>query len=171
MRYEAIIGLEIHVQLKTKSKLFCSCDNRGEDAPPNTTVCPICMGHPGVLPVLNKQALEFGLLAALALNCKIPEKAKFDRKNYFYPDLPKGYQISMFDEPICVEGLIPIDIPATGQARKHADIRITRIHLEEDAAKLTHETPKDSPSALGRREMFASQRRCPFSISASETPR
>src|SRR3990167_7774596 len=146
MKYEPIIGLEIHVQLKTKSKLFCGCDNRGEDAPPNTTVCPICMGHPGTLPVLNKQALEFGLMEALALNCKIPEKAKFDRKNYFYPDLPKGYQISMFDEPICLDGLVPIDIPATlsvahGDAqrpRTHADIRITRIHLEEDAAKSTH---------------------------------
>lgn len=138
MKYEPIIGLEIHVQLKTKSKLFCGCDNRGEDAAPNTTVCPICMGHPGVLPVLNKQALEFGLMEALALNCKIPEKAKFDRKNYFYPDLPKGYQISMFDEPICIEGLVQIDIPASGEARKHAEIRITRIHLEEDAAKLLH---------------------------------
>ena len=138
-KYEAIIGLEIHVQLKTKSKLFCGCNNRGEDAPPNTTVCPVCMGHPGTLPVLNKQALEFGILAALALNCKIPEKAKFDRKNYFYPDLPKGYQISMFDEPICVGGLVPIDIPAVGDARKHADIRITRIHLEDDAAKNSHE--------------------------------
>ena len=146
MRYEPIIGLEIHVQLKTKSKLFCGCDNSAQDAPPNTLVCPICMGHPGVLPVLNKQALEYGLMAALALNCKIPEKAKFDRKNYFYPDLPKGYQISMFDEPICLDGLVPIDIPATlsvahGDAqrpRTHADIRITRIHLEEDAAKSSH---------------------------------
>ncbi len=138
MRYEAIIGLEIHVQLKTKSKLFCSCDNRSEDALPNTAICPICVGHPGVLPVLNKQALEFGLMAALALNCKIPEKAKFDRKNYFYPDLPKGYQISMFDEPICLDGLVPIEVPAAGETRKYAEIRITRIHLEEDAAKSTH---------------------------------
>ncbi len=137
-KYEPIIGLEIHVQLKTKSKLFCGCDNRSEDAPPNTAICPICVGHPGVLPVLNKQALEFGVMAGLALNCTIPEKAKFDRKNYFYPDLPKGYQISMFDEPHALAGLVPIDIPATDGARKHADIRITRIHLEEDAAKSTH---------------------------------
>ena len=143
MKYEPIIGLEIHVQLKTKSKMFCSCDNKSDDAPPNTNVCQICMGHPGVLPVLNKQALEFGLLAAHALNCHIPEKAKFDRKNYFYPDLPKGYQISQFDEPICVNGLVPIAVPtAQKDARKNADIRITRIHMEEDAAKNTHEGDK-----------------------------
>ncbi len=139
MPYESIIGLEIHVQLKTKSKLFCSCDNESGEAPPNKNICPICMGHPGTLPVLNRQALEYALLAALALNCKIPEKAKFDRKNYFYPDLPKGYQISMFDEPICIQGTVPLNLPANKEnIRTSATIRITRIHMEEDAAKNIH---------------------------------
>lgn len=144
MELKPVIGLEIHVQLKTKSKLFCGCDNQTDlKTPPNTNVCPICMGHPGVLPVLNKQALVYGLMAALALNCKIPKKAKFDRKNYFYPDLPKAYQISMFDEPICENGLVRINIPyAKKDERKRAEIRITRIHLEEDAAKNTHEKGK-----------------------------
>ncbi|MBI4135907.1 Asp-tRNA(Asn)/Glu-tRNA(Gln) amidotransferase subunit GatB [Candidatus Uhrbacteria bacterium] len=143
MPYESIIGLEIHVQLKTKSKLFCSCDNESGEAPPNKNICPICMGHPGTLPVLNRQALEYALLAALALNCKIPEKAKFDRKNYFYPDLPKGYQISQFDEPICVQGTVLLDLPANKEnSRTSAVIRITRIHMEEDAAKNIHADEK-----------------------------
>lgn len=139
MHLEPVIGLEIHVQLKTKSKMFCSCDNGGEDAPANTTVCPVCMGHPGTLPVINKQAVEYGLLAALTLNCRILETSKFDRKNYFYPDLPKGYQISQFDQPIAEEGFLEIDVPgAKKDERATAKIRITRVHLEDDAAKNFH---------------------------------
>lgn len=138
MTFEPVIGLEIHVQLKTKSKLFCGCDNRGEDAPPNTTICPICMGHPGVLPALNDAAVKSAVRAALALQCHIPDKGKFDRKNYFYPDLPKGYQISMADEPICVDGKLVFDTKAPEGERRIAEVRIERIHLEEDAAKSTH---------------------------------
>ena len=141
MHLEPVIGLEIHVQLKTKSKMFCSCDNGGEDAPANTTVCPVCMGHPGTLPVINKQAVEYGLLAALALNCRILETSKFDRKNYFYPDLPKGYQISQFDQPIAEKGVLEIDLPgAKKDERSSAKIKITRVHLEDDAAKNFHST-------------------------------
>jgi aspartyl-tRNA(Asn)/glutamyl-tRNA(Gln) amidotransferase subunit B len=133
MELEPIIGLEIHVQLKTKSKMFCSCDNTGEDKPANTTVCPVCMGHPGVLPVANRQAIEWSVMSALALGCQIPEFSKFDRKNYFYPDLPKGYQISQYDKPIGVNGSVIIE---TKNGQK--EIRLTRLHLEEDAAKLLH---------------------------------
>lgn len=132
--YEPIIGLEVHVQLNTKSKMFCSCDNTGETQPPNTTVCPICMGHPGTLPVINKQAIEWGIMTALALDCEIPTISKFDRKHYFYPDLPKGYQISQFDQPIGVNG----KVIATLEDGTEKNIRIHRLHLEEDAAKLTH---------------------------------
>jgi aspartyl-tRNA(Asn)/glutamyl-tRNA(Gln) amidotransferase subunit B len=136
---EPVIGLEIHVQLKTKSKMFCACDNTGENQPANTTVCPICMGHPGTLPVINQQAVKFGVLAGLALNSTIPEKSKFDRKNYFYPDSPKAYQISQFDEPVAGGGFLEIEIPgAKDNERKTARIGITRAHLEEDAAKLQH---------------------------------
>ncbi|MEK7211134.1 MAG: Asp-tRNA(Asn)/Glu-tRNA(Gln) amidotransferase subunit GatB [Patescibacteria group bacterium] len=139
MTLEPVIGLEIHVQLKTKSKMFCACDNAAEEASPNTAVCPVCMGHPGTLPVINRQAVEYGLLAGLALNCRIPELSKFDRKNYFYPDLPKGYQISQFDQPIAAEGYLEIDIPgAKKDERSSAKIRITRVHLEDDAAKNFH---------------------------------
>lgn len=139
MKLEPVIGLEIHVQLKTKSKMFCSCDNTGENQPSNTTVCPICMGHPGTLPVANEQAIKFGVLAGLALNCQIPEKSKFDRKNYFYPDLPKAYQISQFDAPVAINGFLEIEIPgAKKDERKTAKIKLTRAHLEEDAAKLQH---------------------------------
>src|SRR5690242_14899970 len=109
MTLEPVIGLEIHVQLKTKSKMFCGCDNHAEDAPPNTSVCPVCMGHPGTLPVTNAQAVRFGTLAALALGCRINGQSKFDRKNYFYPDLPKGYQISQFDQPVGVDGHLTIE--------------------------------------------------------------
>ncbi len=118
--------------------MFCACDNRGENAPPNTTVCPVCMGHPGTLPVLNDQALHWGVLMGLALGCEIPKYSKFDRKNYFYPDLPKGYQISQFDLPVAINGGVDIDIPNTKAVRQTAHIRITRAHLEEDAAKLVH---------------------------------
>ncbi|NQU83425.1 MAG: Asp-tRNA(Asn)/Glu-tRNA(Gln) amidotransferase subunit GatB [Parcubacteria group bacterium] len=142
MKYEPIIGLEIHVQLKTKSKMFCSCDNTGENQPPNTTVCPICMGHPGVLPVANKQAIEWSALAGLALNCEIPDSSKFDRKNYFYPDLPKAYQISQFDEPIAINGFLDVEVPSK-KGRERTRIGITRAHLEEDAAKNIHGKDKD----------------------------
>jgi aspartyl-tRNA(Asn)/glutamyl-tRNA(Gln) amidotransferase subunit B len=145
MRLVPVIGLEIHIQLKTKSKMFCGCDNTGEDQPPNTTICPICMGHPGTLPVINEQAIEWAGLMALALNCQINNFSKFDRKQYFYPDLPKGYQISQYDKPICQNGLLEIDIPekelkqkGTPNNRQYAKIKITRVHLEEDAAKMIH---------------------------------
>lgn len=133
MKLTPVIGLEIHVQLRTKSKMFCGCDNSGENQPPNTTVCPICMGHPGVLPVINRQAIEWSVMSALAINCQIPKISKFDRKSYFYPDLPKAYQISQYDQPIGKDGYLIIDTP-TGKTR----IGITRLHLEEDAAKNFH---------------------------------
>lgn len=132
-KYEIIIGLEIHVQLKTKSKMFCNCDNKSEGKKPNSCVCPICLGHPGVLPVLNKQAVECGILIGLALNAKINLRSKFDRKNYFYPDLPKGYQISQFDEPIVSGGFLEIEVDDYKKK-----IGLERLHLEEDAAKNFH---------------------------------
>lgn len=132
MSYETIIGLEVHVELKTESKIFCGCSTEF-GAPPNTHTCPICLGHPGVLPVLNKKAVEFAMKAAMALNCEIGEMTKFDRKNYFYPDNPKAYQISQYDKPIGENGWIEIDVE--GDKKK---IGITRLHLEEDAGKLTH---------------------------------
>jgi len=139
MKIEPVIGLEIHVQLKTKSKMFCSCENISDDRPANTAVCPVCTGHPGTLPVANAEAVNLGVRAGLAINCAIPDRAKFDRKNYFYPDLPKGYQISQFDEPVAVKGWLDIAIPsAKAHERKTAHIGITRLHLEEDAAKLSH---------------------------------
>ncbi len=143
MRLVPVIGLEIHIQLKTKSKMFCGCDNTGENQPPNTTVCPICTGHPGTLPVINQQALEWAVLAGLSLNCEIRKQSKFDRKQYFYPDLPKGYQISQYDKPIASDGWLEIDVPLqkNKQAEKQrnvARVRIRRVHLEEDAAKLIH---------------------------------
>jgi aspartyl-tRNA(Asn)/glutamyl-tRNA(Gln) amidotransferase subunit B len=137
-----MIGLEIHVQLKTKSKMFCRCSNEGEFQPPNTTICPICTGHPGTLPVVNAQAIEWGAKMALALNCTVNEWSKFDRKNYFYPDLPKGYQISQYDKPISSRGFLEISNPQGARATAH--IRINRLHLEEDAAKLIHTANGDS---------------------------
>jgi aspartyl-tRNA(Asn)/glutamyl-tRNA(Gln) amidotransferase subunit B len=139
MKIEPVIGLEIHVQLKTASKMFCGCENISEDRPPNTAVCPICTGHPGTLPVVNAEAVNLGIRAGLAINCTIPDRAKFDRKNYFYPDLPKGYQISQFDEPVAVKGWMDIEVHgAKAHERKTAHLGITRLHLEEDAAKLSH---------------------------------
>jgi len=139
MKLETIIGLEIHVQLKTKSKMFCACSNDGENQEPNTTICPVCLGHPGTLPVPNKQAIEWAVLSALALNCEIPHHSKFDRKHYFYPDLPKAYQISQLDEPMGAGG--HIEVVVKGEKRK---IRIHRLHLEEDAAKLLHDNKGQS---------------------------
>ncbi|MBU1445943.1 Asp-tRNA(Asn)/Glu-tRNA(Gln) amidotransferase subunit GatB [Patescibacteria group bacterium] len=132
-KFEAIIGIEIHAQISTKSKMFCRCDNDSFDKEPNSNVCEICMGFPGQLPVVNKEAVRKGLIAAIALNCEIPEYSKFDRKNYFYPDLPKGYQISQFDKPLSENGFVEIEV---GDVMKK--IGITRLHLEDDAGKLTH---------------------------------
>ncbi|WP_026962314.1 Asp-tRNA(Asn)/Glu-tRNA(Gln) amidotransferase subunit GatB [Alicyclobacillus herbarius] len=132
MGYETVIGLEVHVELKTKTKIFCGCSTNFGD-PPNTNVCPVCLGHPGTLPVLNRQAVELALKAAMALNCKINQDCKFDRKNYFYPDLPKGYQISQYDEPIGEHGYVEIEV--NGERKR---IGITRVHLEEDAGKSMH---------------------------------
>ncbi len=147
MLYEPIIGLEIHVQLKTASKMFCACAAGGDDLEPNINICPVCTGQPGALPVTNAEAIRKGVLAGMALGCRVPPRAKFDRKNYFYPDLPKGYQISQYDLPICVGGALTIDIPAPKGARKTARIRITRAHLEEDAGKLMH-TPDHKSSQV-----------------------
>ena len=137
-KFEPVIGLEVHVQLLTVSKIFCSCSTRF-GTPPNTNVCPICLGMPGALSVLNKKAVEFATLAAMALNCRINETSIFARKNYFYPDLPKGYQISQYDKPLAEFGFI--EVPAEGGKKK---IGITRVHLEEDAGKSLHEGFPDS---------------------------
>ncbi|KKR04551.1 MAG: aspartyl/glutamyl-tRNA amidotransferase subunit B [Candidatus Uhrbacteria bacterium GW2011_GWF2_39_13] len=136
MIYEPVIGLEIHIQLKTKTKMFCGCPTHDTAVKPNEHICPICLGHPGVLPVVNEQAIHSGILMGLALNCEIASHSKFDRKNYFYPDLPKSYQISQYDLPIAKNGFVDIEIP--DGARKVARIGITRAHLEEDAAKNLH---------------------------------
>lgn len=131
--YEAVIGLEIHAQISTKTKLFCGCDNDSFNKEPNTNVCPVCMGFPGMLPVPNEVAIQKGARAALALKCTLKPFSKFDRKNYFYPDLPNGFQISQYDEPISEKGELQIE----NEGEKKV-IRITRIHLENDAGKLTH---------------------------------
>jgi len=131
--YEAVIGMEVHAQLLTQSKMFCRCSADYAAAEPNTHVCPVCLGMPGVLPVINQKAVEYTIMTALALNCHIPELSKFDRKNYFYPDLPKGYQISQYDLPLSRHGWLEIE--AGGETRS---IGIERVHLEEDTAKLVH---------------------------------
>ena len=137
-KYEAVIGLEVHVQLLTKSKIFCSCSTHFGD-PPNSNVCPVCLGLPGALPVLNREAVAMAMKAALALNCAINSRSRFARKNYFYPDLPKGYQISQYDEPLSQDGWIEIEV----EERKRR-IGITRVHMEEDAGKSLHEGFPDS---------------------------
>ena len=143
MKYEAVIGLEIHSELKTNTKIFCGCAT-SFGAEQNTHVCPVCLGLPGVLPVVNRRVVEFAIKAGLAMNCEINHFSKFDRKNYYYPDLPKNFQTSQFDLPICEHGYVDIDT-ANGPKR----IRITRIHMEEDAGKLVHSgsTIKDSDSS------------------------
>jgi aspartyl-tRNA(Asn)/glutamyl-tRNA(Gln) amidotransferase subunit B len=133
MKYEAVMGLEIHAQLLTKTKIFCNCSTQF-GAPPNTHTCPVCLGMPGVLPVLNRKVVEYALRMALATDCKIAHESRFARKNYFYPDLPKGYQISQYELPIAEHGRVSVEVD--GQTK---DIGITRIHMEEDAGKLIHD--------------------------------
>ena len=132
MKYEAVIGLEVHTELRTATKIFCSC-RTSFGADPNTNVCPVCLGLPGVLPVLNKKVLEFAVRTGLALHCDISRFSKFDRKNYYYPDLPKNFQTSQYDLPICEHGYLDIEVDG-----KKSTIRITRAHMEEDAGKLVH---------------------------------
>lgn len=131
--YEAVIGVEVHIQLKTKSKMFCGCDREYFDTAPNTHVCSVCLGMPGMLPVINQQAVTYTIMAGLALGCEIPNFAKFDRKNYPYPDLVKGYQISQYDQPFCLGGELEIEVDGVPQV-----VHLERIHLEEDTARLLH---------------------------------
>src|SRR5438093_9732670 len=131
--YEAVMGLECHVELATATKMFCSCPNRF-GAPPNTNVCPVCLGHPGTLPVPNQAAIEFILKIGLALGCRVAPRSVFHRKNYFYPDMPKNFQISQYDLPICVDGHLHVELP-DGSMRR---VGITRVHMEEDTGKTIH---------------------------------
>ena len=133
-KYEPVIGLEVHVQLLTATKAFCGCPNKFGSAP-NTNICPVCLGLPGALPVLNEKAVAFATLAALALKCAVRERSIFARKNYFYPDLPKGYQISQYDKPIAEHGWI--EVPTADGSTKR--IGIARLHMEEDAGKSIHD--------------------------------
>ena len=142
MKYESVIGLEVHAELKTKTKIFCGCST-SFGAAPNTHVCPVCLGLPGVLPVLNKEVLHFAVKAGLALHCDILPFSKFDRKNYYYPDLPKNFQTSQFDLPICLHGYV--DIEVGGKQRR---IHLTRIHMEEDAGKLVLRRLQSNGSAV-----------------------
>ncbi|MEN6606754.1 MAG: Asp-tRNA(Asn)/Glu-tRNA(Gln) amidotransferase subunit GatB, partial [Bryobacteraceae bacterium] len=137
-KYEAVIGLEVHVQLATRTKIYCGCPTSfGE--PPNTNVCPVCLGLPGALPVLNRQAVEMAVKAGLALNCTLRRESQLARKNYFYPDLPKGYQISQYDKPLAEFGWV--DIEVDGEPKR---VGVTRVHIEDDAGKSIHEGFRDS---------------------------
>ncbi|HXG43077.1 MAG TPA: Asp-tRNA(Asn)/Glu-tRNA(Gln) amidotransferase subunit GatB [Dehalococcoidia bacterium] len=139
--YEVVIGVEVHAQLLTRSKMFCSCPADYFGAPPNSHVCPVCLGMPGVLPVINRRAVELTIMTGLALNCQVPPLARFDRKNYPYPDLMKGYQISQYDQPLCRDGWLEIEVE--GQRKR---VRINRVHLEEDTARLVHVTTPEGES-------------------------
>ncbi len=136
-KYESVIGLEVHAQLLTQTKMFCGCESDYLNAPSNSRVCPVCMGMPGAMPSVNAKAIEFGIMTGLALNCAIPDETKFDRKNYAYPDLMKGYQISQFDQPIASNGWVKVE-----SAGHEVTIRVNRVHLEEDVAKATHVRPR-----------------------------
>ena len=138
MKYQVVIGLEIHSELKTNSKMFCSFLNDPNERHPNVNICPVCAGHPGTLPVINEDAVKKVIKTGLALNCKIQEFSKFDRKNYFYPDLPKGYQISQYDKPLCLEGHLDVVAKNQDGVEEKKRIGITRIHLEEDTGRLAH---------------------------------
>src|SRR5438045_859523 len=137
-KYEPVIGLEVHVQLGTKTKIFCSCPVEF-GAPPNTNVCPVCLGLPGALPVMSRQAVEYAISAAIALHCRVNPCSRFARKNYFYPDLPKGYQISQYDQPLAEHGYL--DIAVDGVDKR---IGVTRVHMEDDAGKSIHDGFPDS---------------------------
>lgn len=147
-KYKSTIGMEVHIELKTASKMFCDSKNGlGQESEPNVNICPVCTGQPGSLPVPNRQAIEFVQMAGLALNCEIAKNSKFDRKNYFYPDLPKGYQISQYDQPLCQKGFLEIvQTQNVASLQTPKKIGITRIHLEEDTGKLIH--PKNADYSL-----------------------
>lgn len=133
-----VIGLEVHAQVLTKSKMYCSCSAEYASAAPNTHVCPVCLGLPGALPVINEQAIETVIRTGIALKCTIPENCKMDRKNYVYPDLPKGYQISQYDLPLCIDGTIEFNVDG-----ETVEAGITRVHIEEDTGRLIHDIAAD----------------------------